>query len=143
MKFPCLRVRELIYIVVYAALIAQAILFTAQPPKFTGIASALPGYVWVTPTDMHLVDPVDASIGEYEYVDALGRVFGWRPSVPLTGETTVERAVWQKRPYGYAIFMSRRVPRLGIATLEALGHPSPDSPDVTYHLVHKSALRGH
>ena len=139
MKFPRLRVRQLIYLVVYAALIGQAFLLAAAGPK--GAPSVPTGYVWVPASDMHLVDPVDASIDEYEYVDALGRVFRWRPSVPLTGETTVERVVWEKRPDGYVFFMSRRVPRLGIATLEALGHPSPDSPDATYHLVHKSALR--
>ena len=54
MTLPRLRVRELLFLVVYAALIGQAFVLSLAGPELpTGLRTPPDGYVWVQFDDLH------------------------------------------------------------------------------------------
>ena len=56
MTLPRLRVRELMFLVVYAALIGQAFVLSTLGQRVSSVPSTVPGYVWVEASDAASLD---------------------------------------------------------------------------------------
>ena len=141
MTLPRLRVRELLFLVVYAALIGQAFVLGLTDRRIVSAPSGVEGYVWVPASEFPFLD-----VGDYlnsEYVDIVGKVWEWRPSEPFTVET-LERMrgpkVYSDPRFGRVLLIQSDDPS-DIATLEAIGHPSPRSRETLYHLVPEELLK--
>ncbi len=141
MTLPRLRVRDLLFLVVYAALIGQALLLGLTDRRIVSAPSGVEGYVWVPASEMPFLD-----VGDYlnsEYVDIVGKVWEWRPREPFTVETLKGMRgpkVYSDPRFGRVVTIQSDGPS-DIATLEAIGHPSPRSWETPYYLVPEDLVK--
>ncbi len=99
MKLPRLQVRELIFFVVYMAIIGHAIVLSLSGPtyEFSSVApSHLAGYVWVPASEMTV--PIRGPHGKYNY-SVSGRNAGayLRPAIPYENVSPTAKAQCAER----------------------------------------------
>ncbi len=76
MTLPRLRVRELMFLVVYAALIGQAFVLCTLGQRVNSVPSTVPGYVWVEESDAASLDLPEGWV--YVWVDPQGGLRMWQ-----------------------------------------------------------------